>query len=230
MIKGRIHSLLVGKSVSFAREGVVSAIDKKPVDRSLSVHWLGLTGDEQGDPRFHGGMDKAIHAYTWGHYEAWRRELPNCRMWDMPGAFGENFSIEGLDESSVCIGDEFGVGSAILQVTQGRQPCWKLNHRFGVPDMSARVQDSLRAGWYFRVLKRGAVSPGDTIELLARPCSQWSVARLLALIRDKNCDPSVLQEVLALPLPASWRKLFERRVESRKVEDWSPRMQGAERA
>ena len=147
-------------------------------------------------------------------------------MLQAPGAFGENLAVAGLDEAGVCIGDHWRAGSAVLEVTQGRQPCWKLNLRFGVPDMSARVQNTLRAGWYCRTLQAGVVHAGDALELLERPHPGWTVQRLLALIRDRECHPAVLNDVLALPLPPSWHKLFTRRRDEGQAEDWSARLRG----
>lgn len=207
------------------RPGVTSAIAKRPVCQPVMVGALGLRGDEQADRTVHGGPDKAVHLYAWQHYAAWRRELPDRRVLDQAGAFGENLSVDGLDEAGVCIADRWRIGSAELEVSQGRQPCWKLNLRFDVADMSARVQNSLRAGWYCRVTQPGAVQAGDAMRLVARAHPRWSIARLLALIRDRECNPEVLAEVLELPLTASWRKLFQRRLEAGKVEDWKPRMQ-----
>src|SRR5690606_21570785 len=103
---------------------------------------LGLEGDEQGDPRVHGGVDKAVHHYPFEHYAAWRAELGDLPVLAAPGAFGENLCSTGLDEDSVCLADRYALGDAVLEVSQGRQPCWKLNDRFGVRDMARRVQDS----------------------------------------------------------------------------------------
>ena len=113
-----------------------------------------------------------------------------------------------------------------LEVSQGRQPCWKLNDRFGLPDMALRVQTSLRAGWYLRVLQVGQVQAGDTVWLLARPHPEWPIDRLLRVIAERDCAPETLREILTLPLPPSWHRLFTRRLESASVEDWSSRLVG----
>lgn len=223
---GRLRQVLIGRARPFVRPGTQSAIGKFAVEHVIAVEGQGLIGDEQGDRTVHGGPDKAVHLYAWAHYAAWRRELPGVRVLDDAGAFGENFSVEGLDESSVCIGDRWCVGSAVLEVSQGRQPCWKLNHRFGVGDMAARVQQSLRAGWYCRVLQTGTVAAGDEMLLMDRPHPGWNIARLLALIRDRTCDGAVLIEALALPLTPSWRKLFAHRIERGLAESWVRRMEG----
>lgn len=229
---GRLRAVLAGQTRLFARPGSLSAIDKQPLPASVMVGPLGLEGDEQGDPRVHGGVDKAVHCYPWGHYPIWRRELADqdaaLRRLQAPGAFGENFSVEpGLDEDEVCIADRWAIGNtALFEVSQGRQPCWKLNERFDLPDMARRVQQSRRAGWYLRVLRPGSVATGDAIRLVARPYPDWSMARLLRVIAERDCESATLRAIIALPLPASWLKLFRGRLESGQVESWSGRLEG----
>lgn len=219
-----IRAVLAGTVHALGR--TTSAIDKKPVIGPVQVHTQGLEGDEQADMRVHGGEDKALHCYAWRHYATWQAELPANPLLNAPGAFGENLSIDGLDESSVCIGDRWQVGSAVLVVTQGRQPCFKLNLRFGVPDMAVRVQRTLRAGWYLRVEQPGELQAGDEMVLIERPHPEFTIGRLLALIRDRSTRAEELEPVLELPLPESWRRLFEQRLRSGSVEDWARRMQG----
>ena len=213
-----------GQPENFAR-GQKSAINKQPISGKIAVTPTGLAGDEVGDPRFHGGADKAVHVYALHHYDAWRRELPDAQNMHA-GGFGENFCISGADEHSVCIGDECQIGSARFAVSQGRQPCWKLNERFGIADMSLRVQQSLRCGWYLRVLAAGEVASGDEVFLLSRPFPEWSVARVLALIDSRCCDADEMRAVLRLPLPESWARLFARRLETGGCEDWDRRLFG----
>ena len=126
----------------------------------------------------------------------------------------------------MCIADQWRIGSAVFEVSQGRQPCWKLNDRFQVPGMALRVQRSLRAGWYLRVLQPGTVQAGDTVWLLARPQPAWPIARLLEVIDRRDCTPATLREILALPLPPSWQRLFQRRLDSGRSEAWDARLQG----
>ena len=222
-----ILQVLTGAVAPLGEAGATSAIAKQPVAHPVAIGPLGLAGDAQADLRVHGGHDKAVHLYAWEHYAQWQRELGDLPLLQAPGAFGENLALTGLDEASVCLGDHWRAGTAVLEVTQGRQPCWKLNLRFGVPDMSARVQNTLRAGWYCRTLQDGVVQAGDALELLERPHPGWTVQRLLALIRDRECDPAALSGVLELPLPPSWRKLFARRLEQGLAENWEARLQGA---
>ncbi|MEO0913788.1 MAG: MOSC domain-containing protein, partial [Pseudomonadota bacterium] len=162
----RIERLFVGQVRGFGGNGRTSAIDKQPIPGPWHIATTGLRGDEQADTRHHGGPDKALHHYSRDHYATWRRELPAAReaLRTAP-AFGENISTHGLSEADICIGDVFCLGDVILQVSQGRQPCWKLNIRFGVSDMALRVQRSGRTGWYYRVLEPGVVEPGDILRL-----------------------------------------------------------------
>lgn len=222
----RIDALLTGIAVPYTRPGSRSAIAKTPRSGPVRIGELGLDGDEQGDRRVHGGVDKAVHHYPFEHYARWRAELGPLPVLAAPGAFGENLSSAGLDESNVCLGDRYALGSVVLEVSQGRQPCWKLNDRFGVRDMARRVQDTGRTGWYYRVLQPGVARAGDTLQLLERPCPDWPLHRLMRLLAERVLDPALLREALALPLVPSWRTLLERRLASSQVEDWSRRIEG----
>ena len=181
---GQLRALLTGRALPYTRPGSLSAIAKEPRSGPVDVGALGLEGDEQGDPRVHGGPDKAVHCYAFSQYAPWRQELADNAtaqaLLAQPGAFGENFSLDGINESQVCLADQWQVGSARFEVSQGRQPCWKLNDRFGVADMARRVQDTGRTGWYLRVLRPGRLGVGDALQLRARPHPAWPLARLLA--------------------------------------------------
>ena len=225
----RIDALLAGSARPYTRPGSMSAIDKHPLSDAVAIGELGLAGDEQGDPRVHGGPDKAIHHYAFDHYAAWRDELGALPLLRAPGAFGENVGTRGLDEASVCLGDRFRLGSALVEVSQGRQPCWKLDDRFGVPGMARRVQASGRTGWYYRVLEPGLARAGDLLRLVARPYPAWPLRRLNRLLFDRVLSPAALEPALRLPLVPSWRKLLERRLQSGGVEDWGRRIEGPER-
>lgn len=150
-----------------------SAIVKTPV----AVGPSGLAGDAQGDRKRHGGPDKAVHIYPVAHYTNWARHLPDRADLFTPGTFGENIVLAGPTEADVCIGDMFRLGSALVQLSQARQPCWKLNLRFGLSDMARRVQTSGRTGWYARVLAPGTVAAGDRMVLEARPTTRIGIWR-----------------------------------------------------
>ncbi len=228
-IQVRVDALLSGLARPYTRPGSMSAIDKHPLDGVVRIGEAGIAGDEQGDPRVHGGPDKAVHHYPFEHYATWREELGELPVLAAPGAFGENVSTRGLTEATACLGDRFELGTAVLEVSQGRQPCWKLNDRFGVKDMARRVQATGRTGWYYRVLQPGEARAGDALRLAARPHPDWPLARLTRLLADRVLDPAQLGAALELPLVPSWRKLVERRLASSQVEDWGRRIDGPPR-
>lgn len=224
---GAVRAVLTGRVKTFAgTRSFVTAIDKRERAGPVRVETGGLEGDEQGDPRRHGGPDKAVHVYASEHYESWMAELGSLPVFAAPGAFGENLSTSGLLESSVCLADTIGVGTAVLQVSQSRQPCWKLNHRFGFADMAKRVQDLSRTGWYCRVLQPGFVCAGDAVRLVDRPYPDWPLTRLIALLYRSRADHADLEQALRLPLVPSWRLLFEQRLRTRRIEDWEQRLVG----
>lgn len=203
-----IQSVNLGRAVAF-RGDEASAIAKQPATGSVAVTMLGLEGDEQADPVHHGGVDMAVHHYPRDHYAWWRDFLGDHPLLASEGAFGENISCEGLTEHEACIGDRYRLGTALVEISQGRKPCWKLSHRFGDPRVTATVVESGRAGWYYRVIETGAVAAGDPLELLDRSQPQWNVARVFDLIvaGGHKRDPATLRELANLqPLSAEWRK------------------------
>ena len=216
----------IGRAVPYTRPGSRSGIAKLPQSAPGRGGVNGLEGDEQGDLRVHGGPDKAIHHYPFDHYADWQAELGPHRLLQAAGAFGENFSARGWTESDLCLGDVVSVGTALLEVSQGRQPCWKLSDRFAVADMALRVQRSGRTGWYYRVLRPGVVSAGDCLAILQRPYPAWSLQRLMAVLHDRRLEEALLRECMSLPLVPSWQRLLQRRLELRSAEDWSPRLDG----
>ena len=177
-IAASVVSVQVGQIVALGREGVPSAFIKRPVTGAVMVGRLGLVGDQQADLRVHGGADKAVYCYPIEHYARWREMLRGKEDLLVPGGFGENLTTQGLDEGQVCVGDIFQIGRARVQVTQPRQPCFKLALRFEDPQMiKAMVRNGL-SGWYLRVLEPGSLEAGASIELLDRPNPTWSISRL----------------------------------------------------
>lgn len=223
IVLGSVHA---GRAQPYTRPGSVSAIDKRAVGGRVQVDALGLACDEQADRRVHGGPDKAVHHYPFDHYPRWRDELGDLPRLDSAGAFGENLSSTGWTEDDVCVADRIRIGEVLFEVSQGRQPCWKLNDRFGIDDMARRVQASGRTGWYYRVLEPGTLGAGDAMTLEGRPFPQWTLRRLGALVFDRRLDPRELQPALELPLTPSWRKLIEARLQIGRVEDWGKRIDG----
>ena len=134
-----------------------------------------LEGDRQADPRVHGGPEMAVLCYSADHYPRWREELGIAEIG--PGGFAENFTISGQDELTVCIGDVYAVGAAVVQVSQPRGPCYKISYRWKRPDLLGRCEKNGRHGWYLRVLREGSVEAGQPIHLLERPNPEWSIRR-----------------------------------------------------
>lgn len=213
----RLVSVQAGMPQHFGTEDAADLIDrpwfsgfaKKPLDGPI---WLGRTnldGDGQADLKNHGGPDKAVLAYSADHYPLWREELNRP---DLPyGAFGENFTITGLEESSVCIGDTYTVGEALLQVSQPRQPCWKISRHLRINDALERVSATGRTGWYFRVLKEGHVEPGILVVLVNRPLPEWTIARASEIMRRRKDDRMAASELAGLALLSlSWRETLSR--------------------
>ena len=218
--------LLIGRAIPFGPNGEPSAIGKQCVSVPLHLSVSGFVGDEQGDSLHHGGPDKALHHYPGEHYAFWRRELPHVAADRFStGAFGENLTTIGLTEQNVCVGDVFRLGAALIQVSQARQPCWKLNIRFGVPDMARRVQERARTGWYYRVLESGEALPESEIRLIDRPHRDWPLARLLHHLYVDPLNTAALKDIAALSvLSESWRRLAAQRLVSGSIEDGSRRM------
>lgn len=161
--------------------------------------WLGLTnlaGDGQADKKYHGGPDQALLGYSADHYAAWQRELGI----DLPhGAFGENFTISGLDENVVSIGDIYEIGEVRIQVSQPRGPCVNIGHRWGIPQLTRFVEKTGRTGWYLRVLREGYVEAGLPVTLLQRPHPKWTITYTHKVIRRRNSNPTPALELLNIP-------------------------------
>jgi MOSC domain-containing protein YiiM len=208
---------------------ILSAIDKQRTEGPARIERLGIVGDSQADRSVHGGVEKAVLHYAAHHYAAWLTEVPHLAAKLVPGGFGENLVSSGLDETGVCIGDVVQIGGAVLQVSQPRQPCFKLNHRFGEPSMSRRVQQSCRTGWYYRVLEPGTVQAGDEIRVTDRPHADWPVRRIQLHLYTRTADPEALEQLSRLSVLAEgMRGLFAQRLASSSVESWQRRLTGIE--
>jgi MOSC domain-containing protein YiiM len=222
-----IASLQVGKirteGDSQAKQSMnrrwTTAFYKFPVTGPLMIHRLGVTDDEIADKRFHGGIDKAVLGYSADNYPKWRDELIATDFVDPseylasfgPGAFAENLTIAGQDETDVCIGDRYRIGddyteAVDLEVSQPRQPCWKISRRWQHKTLTKKVADTGRTGWYFRVLKDGRVQLDDSIHLLERPHPNWTIARANDVLLGRETDRFAVMELMALEvLSADWK-------------------------
>ncbi len=193
-----------------------TSIFKTPITGPVKLNGTNLVGDAQADLKHHGGVDKAANVFPSEHYPYWREKLG---LPDMPyGGFGENLTIAGLLEGEVAIGDTFRIGTATVQVSQPRQPCWKLARRWGVKDLAVQVQNIGSTGWYFRVLEEGIVDVGQDFELIDHPYPQWTITEANRLMHHDKNDWEALAGLRACPmLGVSWKKTFQERLDKREV-------------
>lgn len=191
----------------------LSAFAKRPREGAVQIHAEGLAPDEQADRTVHGGPEQALHLYPLDHHAWWRGAIGDHPALDEPGGFGSNLAVSGLTESEVHIGDRFRCGTALIEVSRPRAPCWKIEHRFGHKGMVAKVIQTGRCGWYFRVIETGEVQAGDALERVAIGAGEWSVARVFrALVAGKGTaeDYAALAELESLS-PALRAKAAARR-------------------
>ncbi|TBL67910.1 MOSC domain-containing protein [Paenibacillus thalictri] len=208
----KLVSLLVGKPKELDYRGrpVATAINKEAVQGEVNLYSEQLAGDGQADRVNHGGPDKAVCVYCAEHYPHWERELGAELAY---GAFGENFTVTGLTEEKVCIGDIFEIGSALVQVSQPRQPCFKLGLKHGVDELPVLVQESGYTGYYFRVLKEGVVAAGAEIRLVERHSAAVTVDFANEIKYKDKHNYDALRRLLDIPeLSASWRDGFTKRL------------------
>ena len=177
-VSGSIVSVQVGRTAPLGPRKVPSAFVKRPIAGPVMAKQLGLVGDQQADLRVHGGPDKAIYCYPFEHYAKWLAERPSDKALLVPGGFGENLTTQGLDEDLICIGDVLRIDGVTAQVTQPRQPCFKLGLHFKDPQILREMLRSGRSGWYLRVLEPGLVEAGASITRIGCRNPTWSVARL----------------------------------------------------
>ncbi|TVR89667.1 MAG: MOSC domain-containing protein [Spirochaetaceae bacterium] len=239
----RLEAVLLGRRVPFGPAGELSAIQKTPVSGAVALESTGLRGDEQAE-HGHGGPDKALLHYPAEHYQLWRNRHPSFRL--TPGGLGENLSTMGMTEGTVCIGDRFRVhlpgqivadttkgsgaenrNEVVLELSEPRQPCWKLGHNAGVRELPLLIQQEAATGWYYRVITAGVVAAGATLELISRPHPDWPLERIIRGVYETPPDPEFLSSLISLPeLGAGWRALAAKRLETGTVEDWKGRLYG----
>jgi MOSC domain-containing protein YiiM len=209
----KLVAISVGRprKVPWRGRSIETSIFKAPISGRVHVARENVEGDQQSDLSVHGGPEKAVYVYPAEHYPFWRLELPDVDFsW---GAFGENFTTEGLLEDQVWIGDRYRVGTAELVVTQPRMPCYKLGIRFGLPDMVKRFLQSGRSGFYLAVEREGEVGAGDAVERIARDERRLTVADVVALYATDAANQALLERATDHPsLPAAWREYFRQRL------------------
>lgn len=210
-----VLSINVGKlqKMQHGAKEIITGINKAAVGKfPIALSRLGLAGDAQGDLVFHGGVDKAVCVYSAEHFPFWSDK------WQRPvgaGAFGENFTVSQLTERDLCIGDILSVGEAIVQVSQPRQPCYKLGMKHGLPQLALEVQETGYTGFYLRVLKEGSVQEGDKLLLKERHPAGITVTEANRVMHIDKKDLAGIRSLLAVPeLAESWQQQLSKRQEA----------------
>ena len=210
----RLVSVNVGlpREVAWKGRTVSTGIFKDPVDGPVALREHNLAGDQQADLSVHGGPTKAVYVYPIDHYDYWRGELADDELaW---GSFGENLTVDGVDEETTCIGDEFRAGTARVVVTEPRMPCFKLGIRFDRSDMVKRFLRSQRTGFYFGVLKEGVVQVGDSLERVTEYQDGLRVADVTRLYTTERTNQKLLCKAISVAaLSEGWRGYFEHQLE-----------------
>ncbi len=203
------------REVAWLGMKVTTGIYKQPVEGRVAMRKLNLDGDRQADLTVHGGEFKAVYCYPLVHYDYWGKELPGQEL--PMGAFGENFTTDGLLEDAVHLGDRISVGSAEAIVTQPRLPCYKLGVRFQFKDMVKRFFASRRTGFYLAVTREGEVGAGDEIKVIVRDPNGVPVSEITRLYAERRYDDddvtSVRRALRVAALPESWKEYFRERLE-----------------
>lgn len=213
---GKVATTPSGETGEWWDKAWETASFKYPTDGAVWLGYEGFRGDEQADRKNHGGVDRAVCVYPASHYAYWREALD---IPDLPfGAFGENLTLDGIDETSVRIGDRFAIGGAEVEVSQPRQPCWKLGRRWKVKDLAHQVEQTGFTGFYFRVVKHGYVRSGDRLEFLGHG-SPWTVAHCHEVMYHRKDDAAAAGELAECPpLSGVWKDSLWLRAAKRSAE------------
>jgi MOSC domain-containing protein YiiM len=199
------------RNVVHGSETVTTGIFKEPVEGRIMLRTLNLDGDGQADLVGHGGIYKAAYAYPVENYEYWKRELGRADL--AFGQFGENFTVEGMTEDEVHVGDHFRVGGALVEVTQPRVPCYKLGIKMGVRGFEKMFLASCRVGFYLRVLEEGEVGAGDVPELTRTDPERVTVRDMCRLLYFEPENLEGARKALGIrALSPGWRQSFEERL------------------
>lgn len=198
------------KKITYRGRTVWTGIFKQPVEGRRRVELMNLEGDRQADLRVHGGRDKALYVYDRANSRHWEahlgREMP-------PGQFGENLTVEGMPETEVSIGDRFSIGSAVVEVSEPRAPCFKLGIKMGDPTFLKLFLETGRTGFYLRVIREGEIGAGDAITLLERDPEGITVLEATRLLFSPAPDSEAARRALRIPsLSDRLRRAFSERL------------------
>lgn len=212
-LNSTIEHLFAGGMGYLEPNGQLSGIFKRRISGRVRVEVSGIVDDEHGDTRVHGGPEKAVHQYPAEHYAQIAQMFAGIEPTLIPGSLGENISAFHLSECNVHIGDILQVGGAVLQVSQPRTPCWKINHRTGVERMSVYVAQARITGWYYRVLSPGYIEVGDKIALLERKTDRFSIDQFWQVQIAQRPSIDDLNELMTVSgLSPDWKRRLEAKV------------------
>ncbi|MCP4098727.1 MAG: MOSC domain-containing protein [Planctomycetaceae bacterium] len=212
----QLDSVQIGKPRDYSQinprsnkiEQWTTSFNKTSVKHWVSVTANGIDGDEQADKKNHGGIDKAVLIYSADHFDYWRNQLGVTTV--APGAFGENLTVSGIDESKVCLGDQFLINDVLLEVSQPRQPCWKLARHWRLPELPKQVMQTGYCGWYCRVIKNGRFKPETPIARVTTPHPEWPIRRAHQVFHQSSENSGELNELLSLAvLSSAWKTSAE---------------------
>ena len=201
----RLLGLYTGRAAPLGEDGRLSAIVKSAVS-TAHIGPTGLDGDQQADLSVHGGPDKAVHLYPAEHYARLAEAYPAVADRLGPGFLGENLSLTGLLETTLRVGDRLRVGEVLLEVSQPRSPCWKIDARFGCKGVAATVARQRLTGWYCRVIETGGIRLDSRIEPQPGDSEALTLDALMVLMASHRPDPAQLRAAAVPALTASWRK------------------------
>ncbi|USH04688.1 MOSC domain-containing protein [Grimontia kaedaensis] len=219
-----IKKVFTGKVKS--QFGMMTAMGKQSVEGEIFLSALGLQGDECASDKHHGGVERALHQYPSEHYDFWRTKFGDKADWH-PAGMGENISTERMTEDDVCIGDKYQWGKAVIQVSQPRSPCYKLNKRWDVETFSEVMQETAKCGWLYRVITPGFVSAAESLILIERAENALTIKQTCDYYFGDPLNPEGLRLIAAQEgLSASWTRTVHKRMETQQVEDWTPRLKG----
>jgi MOSC domain-containing protein YiiM len=206
-VVGVVESVNVGtpREVSWRGQTVRTAIWKDPVAGRVKVRGTSVEGDQQGNPEVHGGVDKALYAYAAEDYRWWGGQLGRKLV---PGTFGENLTVSGIDVSGAVVGERWRVGGTLLEVSSPRTPCFKLGIRMGTQEFPRRFAAAGRPGAYLRILAEGEVGAGDPVEVVHRPAHGLTVADVSRIYHDDHAGAARL--LRAPELAGTWKRWAER--------------------
>jgi MOSC domain-containing protein YiiM len=206
-------SIFVGQVQALPVSGRPTAMYKQPVQAPVALGVNGFEGDDQADKRVHGGPDKAVHLYPTSHYAKLAAQFPDAASLMVLGSMGENIATPNLDEHDVHLGDVWQLGTALIQACQPRNPCWKIDERFGADGMALFIDQHLLTGWYWRVLQTGIVNPTDTLVLHEAASDAPTLHQAMTLWREHRPSLDELSVLSETPgIAKVWQDKIKQRV------------------